>query len=71
MDRSDIDKDYELTSLAGGSRKRNSDNWRGFMEYMNSLDGDCFRDKCVSWTLALGVDKDKINAFRRIMTDSI
>lgn len=71
VDRSDIDKDYELTSLAGGPRQRNSDNWRGFMEYMNSLDGDCFRDKCVSWALALGVDKDKINAFRRIMTDSI
>jgi len=46
VDRSDIDKDYELIPCRRTETEKQRQ-LRGFMEYMNSLDGDCFRDKCV------------------------
>lgn len=69
VDRDDIDKDYELTSFAGGLRKRNSESWQSFVREMNTFDGATFCDKTVNWALSIGITHDEIDSFRSCMID--
>lgn len=67
VDRDAIDKDYELTSFAGGLRKRNSESWQNFVREMNIFDGATFADKTVNWALSMGITQDEIDSFRNCM----
>ena len=75
----DVDKDYELTSLAGSSyiRKRTyassnntaGANWQGLINEISALEGSTMRDKIVNWVYSLGFTAAEINAFRAAMID--
>lgn len=75
VSQSDIDKDYELTTFSTGAasesqaRRRNEADWQRLMACVNSYTGDTFRDKCVSFVLALGFTLSEINNFRQMMID--
>lgn len=77
VSQSDIDKDYELTTFSTGSasdsqaRRRNEADWQRLMACVNSYTGDTFRDKCVSFVLALGFTLSDINSFRQMMIDGV
>lgn len=71
--QSDIDKDYELTCFYTGAdtdanaRRRNETVWTREINYINTFDGDTFRDRTVNLFLSCGVTIDKINKFRSAM----
>lgn len=73
VNQSDIDKDYELTTFSTGAgsesqaRRRNEPDWQRLMAGVNSYTGETFRDKCVSFVLALGFTLSDINNFRQMM----
>lgn len=71
MSLPDMDRDYELTSfypLSGYERLRTGQ-WKSLIEYMQSMEGGSFRDKCVQWALSAGLRLEEINAFRAAMID--
>lgn len=71
VSQADLDKDYELTSfypLQGYERLR-SGQWKGLIDYMNTMSGRSFRDKCVQWALSAGIRLEEINAYRAAMID--
>lgn len=68
--QTDIDRGYELTSLAQNrERLRTSADWIGLINYINTLDGDSFRDKVVYYALQAGVNIGEINALRHALID--
>lgn len=68
--RSDIDKDYEITSFSSGNRRLRTDSdWIGFISRINSFSGNTFRDKVVGYALQAGVTIDEINALRKGLID--
>lgn len=74
MIRSDIDKDYELTTFYSGSgsdataRRRNEADWKGLINAINAVSGDTFRDKCVHFAVGTcGMSLADINAYRAAM----
>ena len=75
VSQSDIDKDYELTSFYYAYRARNGNyqggvaDWAHLIAAITALNGDTFRDKCVTFALSLGFTYDDINAFRYAMID--
>lgn len=76
MNQSDIDKDYELTTFYSGSgtdalaRRRNEPEWIGFINAINAVSGDSFRDKCVHFAVGTcGMTMADINAYRATMTN--
>lgn len=65
VSRSDIDKDYELTSFSGdNTRLRSGAWWRELMERIESFSGSAFRDKVVDYALKAGVTIAEINTLR-------
>lgn len=66
-----IDKDYELTGFGfrGGFRFRNSNEYRGMVDYILRLDGETTQDKFITWFKLAGFTTDEINAFREAMID--
>lgn len=71
--RSDMDKDYELTYFTNegdnARRYRINSNWVNLVQYINTMDGETYRDKAVSWFILAGFTIDEINAFRHAMID--
>ncbi|MBO5402300.1 MAG: tyrosine-protein phosphatase [Clostridia bacterium] len=68
VSRSDIDKDYELTSFST-LRERNSDIYLSDINIIRQYPGANFRDECVQYLLDCGITLDKINAFRKAVID--
>ncbi len=66
--RSDIDRDYELTSFST-LRERTNEMFVSDMNILKRYPGKTFRDKCVEYLLDCGVSLDKINAFRNAVID--
>lgn len=75
MSQSDIDKDYELTTFFSGyetekdMRCRNERDWQHLIGRIGQYPGDCLRDKAVTYAVSIGIPAEKINAYRRAMTD--
>ena len=78
MSRSDIDKDYEITTLchdiwqATGWRRRNDDTtwcYKTLVEYFMSLGKDNLRDNVTLWCTNNDIKISDINAFRQNMID--
>lgn len=76
MDQTDIDRDYELSTLAGTEEspcqriRTTPTTWVALINEITALTaGDSFRDKVVNWVGSLGFTEDDINAFRRAMID--
>ena len=62
---SDIEKDYELTSLSPEApRLRTSNEWKALVEYLNSFPGESFRDRVICYAVRAGVSTDEIKALR-------
>lgn len=68
VSQSDCDKEYEITNFSGPARFRNG-NLANLYTYVNSLDGDNFRQKCLQALLNCGISIDLINHFRHAMID--
>ena len=66
--RSDIDKDFELSSWYD-SRLRTSSDWKNLQREIGALSGDSYRDKLVNFFATLGFTAAEINAFRAEMID--
>lgn len=74
VSRSDIDKDYELTSFyalraRNGNYQGGTADWAHLIAQIEALDGDTFRDKCVTFVKSLGITVTEINTFRHAMID--
>ena len=75
VSRSDIDKDYELTSFYTGvdtdahARRRNESEWLGLISAFDGYTGSSLRDRVVNWVETLGISIDRVNAFRARMID--
>lgn len=76
VSQSDIDKDYELTSFVNNlhsgetvTRRRSDSVWTEFISYINTMQGNSFRDKVVNWAQKIGLTIDEINDFRNAMID--
>lgn len=75
--RSDLDKEYEITSFFSqfqarpkdrSPRKRTTVNqYARLISQLNGFSGSTNRDKCVSFVKSLGFTADQINAFRAAM----
>ena len=70
VSRSDIDKDYELTTFGSdnGLRSRAFDEYLSLMYGISLAGGDTFEDQCINWFLKAGFDVDTLNLFRQVMT---
>lgn len=75
VSRSDMDKDYELTSFYSAfvsyhpaSRLRTGE-LKNLVNNINSFAGATTRDKLVTFVKSLGFSADDINAFRKAMID--
>lgn len=74
VSRSDIDKDYELTSFyaeraRNGNYQGGTTDWAHLIAQIEALSGDTFRDKCVTFVKSLGITVTEINTFRHAMID--
>lgn len=74
MSRSDIDKDYELTSFytlraRNGNYQGGNTDWAHLIAQIEVLSGDTFRDKAVTFVRSLGITTAEINAYRHAMID--
>lgn len=75
VSRSDMDKDYELTSFSSAfvehrpSARRRTGELKSLVTNINSFSGDTTRDKLVSFVKSLGFTADQINAFRAATID--
>lgn len=70
VSKSDIDKDYELTSF-NCLRERNGVGYLYDINILRSYPGETFRDKCIAYLLDCGIAPEKINAFRNAVIDGI
>lgn len=80
VSRSDIERDYELTSFSkdyAGNRNRRARNdsaqnyrWMNLMLYLlNHMTGATFRDKIIDYVLKIGVTIEEINTIRAGLID--
>jgi hypothetical protein len=74
VSQSDIDKDYELTSFyseraRNGNYQGGTTDWAHLIAQILALDGNSFRDKCVTFVKSLGFTVAEINIFRHAMID--
>lgn len=70
VSQSDIDKDYELTSLFSGyNRLRTNSDWQSLITYIRSFGKPTFRDNVVAWAMQAGISIDTINDFRAAAID--
>ena len=74
MSRSDMDKEFELTSFYWPRYRDASDGseyneYPEMVQYIKSLDGDTWNDKFVTWYLENGFSYRELNAFRAAMID--
>lgn len=73
MSQSDLDKDYELTSLSGvygtQTRTRLNQNYLLLINYIKSLSGDTYEEKVIGWAMDHGITGQEINEFRSNMID--
>ena len=70
VSQADIEHDYELTSFARGNiRVKTSDEWKGLMAYLNTMEGTTLQDKAISFALKAGVTKNELNAMRKALID--
>ena len=75
MSQSDIEKEYELTTLhtgaatESGARMRNENAWQRLMKELKKYPGQTLRDKAVSFALSIGFTIDDINEYRINMID--
>jgi protein tyrosine/serine phosphatase len=73
MSRSDLDKDYELSSFShegvGASRSRVLPNWQALVGYLDTMDGPTLRDRAVSWFILAGFSLAEINGLRAALID--
>jgi protein-tyrosine phosphatase len=72
VSRSNIDKDYELTSFyairaRNGNYQGGTTDWAHLIAQIEALSGNTFRDKCVSFVVSLGFTAAEINAYRSAM----
>lgn len=68
ISKSDIDKDYEITSF-NCQRERNHIGYIADINILREYPGVTFRDKCVYYLLDCGITLEKINAFRNAVID--
>jgi hypothetical protein len=68
MSRSDIDRDYELTSFSA-LRTRNGEIYLADINALNEYTGKTFRDKCILYLMDCGIPLTKINEFRAAVID--
>ena len=70
VSRSDVDKDYELTTFGSeyGLRSRASDEYISLIYGISLAGGDSFEEQCINWFLKAGFDADTLNLFRKVMT---
>lgn len=74
VSRSDIDKDYELTSFyaeraRNGNYQGGTTDWAHLIAQIEALSGSTFRDKCVTFVRGLGFTVAEINEYRHAMID--
>ena len=74
VSRSDMDKDFELTSFYTERYRNSSDNsgyneYTALVDYMDSLPGDSWQDKFVNWYIGRGFSYAELNEFRAAMID--
>jgi len=75
VSRSDMDKDYELTSFYSAfvdyhpSARRRTGELKTLVNSINGFSGTTTRDKLVTFVKSLGFTADDINAFRNAMID--
>lgn len=64
---SDLDKEYELTSFAGGSRLRSNGGYVAMKKTMLEWEGETLQEKFHNWFLSSGFTEAEISAFREAM----
>lgn len=73
VSRSDMDKDYELSSFSNegenAARTRVLNVWKNLVGYIDGMDGATYRDKAVSWFVLAGFQIAEINDFRANVID--
>lgn len=74
VSKSDVSKDYELTSLftvAGGmvGRYITDERWLGFLNVLDNQNGNTLEEKAISWFVTAGITQDTLNKFRSSMID--
>lgn len=82
VSRSDLDKDYEMTSFcnyptSGGTPYTGNDrhrdqrtDYQSFIKYFfDNYQGNSFRDRVINWCLAIGLTYDNINDLRNLLID--
>ena len=74
MSRSDIDKEYELSTFAhyasGTSKLRTASTWQGMLEqFENCSSGENYMLRAANYLERIGITIEEINAFREAMTD--
>ena len=69
VSESDLAKEYELTSFAKkfNSRTCDSDDYRGMMEYIKSMNGETLQENFERFFLEMGFTKEAIESFREEM----
>lgn len=74
VSKSDVSKDYELTSLftvAGGmvGRYITDERWLNFLSILNNQSGSTLEEKAISWFVTAGITQGTLNKFRSSMID--
>ena len=72
VSRSDIDKDWELTSFYAERNRADSSYgrlWRGLLKEISDIPGTTWNEKTANYIASLGFTADEINAFRSDMID--
>lgn len=64
---SELDKEYELTTFAGGSRLRSVDGYIIMKKVILGYDGETLQEKFYNWFLASGFQKEELNTFIETM----
>lgn len=70
VSQADIERDFELTSFARNNiRVKTDDEWKGLMNYLNTMDGKSLQDMAIDFALKAGVTKAEINTMRNALID--
>ncbi|MCR4612691.1 MAG: tyrosine-protein phosphatase [Bacteroidaceae bacterium] len=71
VSESDMSKDYELTSYtkSANRRVRNSSDFVGLVDYINTFAGSTINEKIEAWWLANGATAAQITSFRNLMLE--
>lgn len=74
VSKSDVDKDYELTSFyslraRNGNYQGGTSDWAHLMAALMALGNDTLLENCVTFALSCGITLAEINAYRAAMID--